>query len=263
MGGVDIAYQRRSYYYTQLRVCRNWLPLFFWLLDTAVINSFLLAQTYLHNPVPYSHTSTPQATPPSQLPANSNLPTAVTTELVLQYLFLFPYSSRITSTNNTYSTTTDTRATVWNNHGFFRTRLAWNLVLERFRRTNPSSTHTLHINPSATSQSGTQQFSPGVIPQESSKKRGFGTYITKNFELDRRRLVPGTHTLEKAARSKNLCLFCRFLSKNPCFTSVFNDPQGPGGRVHYTGFQCSLCQVPLCKNFCMRLYHDPRFTGEK
>jgi hypothetical protein len=43
MGEVDIADQRRSYYPTHLRVCRNWLPLFFWLLDTAIINSFLIA----------------------------------------------------------------------------------------------------------------------------------------------------------------------------------------------------------------------------
>lgn len=42
MGGVDITDQRRSYYYTQLRTCRNWYPLFFWLLDTAIINSFIL-----------------------------------------------------------------------------------------------------------------------------------------------------------------------------------------------------------------------------
>ena len=34
MGGVDIADQWRSYYTTQLRVCRNWFPVFFWLLDT-------------------------------------------------------------------------------------------------------------------------------------------------------------------------------------------------------------------------------------
>ena len=42
MGGVDIADQRRSYYHTQLRSCRNWYPLFFWLLETAIINLFIL-----------------------------------------------------------------------------------------------------------------------------------------------------------------------------------------------------------------------------
>ena len=47
MGGVDIADQRRSYYSTQLRVVRSWMPLFFWLLDTTVINSFLLAQQHI------------------------------------------------------------------------------------------------------------------------------------------------------------------------------------------------------------------------
>jgi hypothetical protein len=42
MGGVDIADQRRSYWPTQLRVSRNWLPLFFWYLETAIVNAFIL-----------------------------------------------------------------------------------------------------------------------------------------------------------------------------------------------------------------------------
>ena len=44
MGGVDIADQRRAYYATQLRVARNWMPLFFWLLDTTVINAHIIGQ---------------------------------------------------------------------------------------------------------------------------------------------------------------------------------------------------------------------------
>jgi len=47
MGGVDIADQRHSYYSTQLRVVRNWIILFFLLLDTTVINSFLIAQQHM------------------------------------------------------------------------------------------------------------------------------------------------------------------------------------------------------------------------
>jgi hypothetical protein len=42
MGGVDIADQLRSYYPTQLKCCRSWYPLFFWLLDTTIVNSFRL-----------------------------------------------------------------------------------------------------------------------------------------------------------------------------------------------------------------------------
>lgn len=41
-GGVDIADQLRSYFFTQLIARRNWLPYFFWLLDTMVVNVFLL-----------------------------------------------------------------------------------------------------------------------------------------------------------------------------------------------------------------------------
>ena len=43
MGGIDIADQYRSYYTTQLIARRNWLPIFFfWILDTALINSFII-----------------------------------------------------------------------------------------------------------------------------------------------------------------------------------------------------------------------------
>lgn len=44
MGGVDIADQLRSYYSTQQTTFRNWMPLFFWLLDTVIINSYLIAR---------------------------------------------------------------------------------------------------------------------------------------------------------------------------------------------------------------------------
>ena len=44
MGGVDIADQRRGYYSTQLTTHRNWMPLFFWILDTVIINSYLLCK---------------------------------------------------------------------------------------------------------------------------------------------------------------------------------------------------------------------------
>src|SRR5690349_5886489 len=43
MGGVDIADQLRSYNSTQLTSNRNWMPLFFWILDIALVNSYKLA----------------------------------------------------------------------------------------------------------------------------------------------------------------------------------------------------------------------------
>ena len=42
MGGVDIADQLRGYYNCQLTVHRTWFPLFFWLLDTTLVNCFKL-----------------------------------------------------------------------------------------------------------------------------------------------------------------------------------------------------------------------------
>ena len=44
MNGVDISDHLRSMYKTQLGVHRNWLCLFFWLLDTTIINSYLLSR---------------------------------------------------------------------------------------------------------------------------------------------------------------------------------------------------------------------------
>jgi len=44
MNSVDIANQYRRYYSTQLRVAGVWMPVFFWLLDTTVINAWTLAK---------------------------------------------------------------------------------------------------------------------------------------------------------------------------------------------------------------------------
>jgi len=45
MGSVDIADQLRSYYSTQQRASRNWYPLFYWLLDTSIVNAYRLLRT--------------------------------------------------------------------------------------------------------------------------------------------------------------------------------------------------------------------------
>ncbi|KAF9903016.1 hypothetical protein BX616_001743, partial [Lobosporangium transversale] len=41
MDGVDVANQLKSYYNTQQPSRCNWLPLFFWLLDTSIVNSYI------------------------------------------------------------------------------------------------------------------------------------------------------------------------------------------------------------------------------
>ena len=43
MGGVDIADQLMSYNSVQLTTRRTWMPLFFWILDIALVNSYKLA----------------------------------------------------------------------------------------------------------------------------------------------------------------------------------------------------------------------------
>ena len=40
--GIDISDQLRSYYYVQRSSRHLWLPLFFWLLDIVIINSFII-----------------------------------------------------------------------------------------------------------------------------------------------------------------------------------------------------------------------------
>jgi hypothetical protein len=54
MGGVDIADQFRTYYSTQRISLRSWYPLFFWILDTAILNAYLIGQK-LHSDKYMSH----------------------------------------------------------------------------------------------------------------------------------------------------------------------------------------------------------------
>lgn len=42
MNGVDIADQLRASYHTHLSGVHNWLPLFYWLVDTLKVNSYLI-----------------------------------------------------------------------------------------------------------------------------------------------------------------------------------------------------------------------------
>jgi len=133
MGGVDIADQRRSYYYTQLRTCRNWFPLFFWLLDTAVINCYLLAQE------PDSWASL-GARPPHK-----------------RY---------------------------WSHHGFFRTCLAWNLVLEASCSLHPQPRFTISLSES-TGSNGNPQAS--FFPRGKNSQSCSHGYVGKYYELDPRR----------------------------------------------------------------------------
>jgi Transposase IS4 len=44
MGGVDIADQLRAGFSTQQRGVKPWRPLFYWLLDSAIINAFRLSE---------------------------------------------------------------------------------------------------------------------------------------------------------------------------------------------------------------------------
>ena len=45
MNGVDVADQLRSYYDTHIVTRRNWYPIFFWILDTCIINAFIMSKS--------------------------------------------------------------------------------------------------------------------------------------------------------------------------------------------------------------------------
>jgi hypothetical protein len=46
MGGIDIANQYRASYHTQRRSLHNWWPLFYWILNTAINNAYILQCTW-------------------------------------------------------------------------------------------------------------------------------------------------------------------------------------------------------------------------
>jgi hypothetical protein len=55
MGGVDTADQLRQYYTAQMRTSRTWVPLFLWLLDTSIINAYIMWTTYHESKSKTSH----------------------------------------------------------------------------------------------------------------------------------------------------------------------------------------------------------------
>ena len=40
MGGVDIADQHRNAFKTQRKALRNWVPQWYWMIDSATVNAF-------------------------------------------------------------------------------------------------------------------------------------------------------------------------------------------------------------------------------
>ena len=53
MGGVDIADQLRAKFSTQQRTHRSWFPLFFWMLDTSIVNAYILSEYYRKSQASY------------------------------------------------------------------------------------------------------------------------------------------------------------------------------------------------------------------
>ena len=54
IGGVDIANQLQEAYETHRATRRNWWPLFYWLIDMIMINSYRLYQVHIKNESPFT-----------------------------------------------------------------------------------------------------------------------------------------------------------------------------------------------------------------
>ena len=110
MGGVDIADQLRSYYSTQQPSCRNWLPLFYCLLDTSLVNAYRIQRMMNpHRRLQSEHFHfrsdvadqlildgirlTEQATPPISSSPPSSLSIPIPQELKVPYISRSNYSA--------------------------------------------------------------------------------------------------------------------------------------------------------------------------
>lgn len=199
MGGVDIADQLRANYPTQLRVGRNWMPISFWLLDTTLINCYLLARE------------------------------------------CYP-GERAYNKNNRWK---------WHED------LAWDLVLEGYSELNPSRSHALQNNIPCQPNG---RHCPNVCPLGNTQLSRQSGYVTKNYQLPICRLQGGKHLLERSGRQR-LCVFCRFLHSRHIspnlVSSLQQHPQAPDHfKVRQSLFQCQLCKLPLCKQFCFKMFHE-------
>ncbi|RPB00532.1 hypothetical protein L873DRAFT_1680002, partial [Choiromyces venosus 120613-1] len=59
------------------------------------------------------------------------------------------------------------------------------------------------------------------------------------------------------------CIFCRYLSGKSSLlssqvrTTLLSHPQAPQhNKVRQSSYQCSHCQLYLCKEFCFSRFHD-------
>jgi hypothetical protein len=210
MGGVDIADQRRSYYSTQLRTVRNWLPLFFWLLDCTIINAYILCAEVFKG---------------SKIPCLES-------------------------------------------HRFFRIRLAWNLVIEGANMLNPRWVEALSTEQNPKPNGA---FCPGARPLGNNAASRYAGYVGKRYEATPFRFAPGKHKLDRFSdKSQKHCVFCRMLrqnnlkpttERNKKLEEIFQrSPQK--GKIKRTCFGCSICKVPLCKDFCFTVWHTVDWNSQ-
>jgi hypothetical protein len=205
MGGVDLTDQRRSYYSVQLRTVRNWMLLFFLLVECAIINAFIICS------------------------------------VVFKLLGIKPKANIFPCAAT---------------HRQFRIRLAWNLVLEGSREINPQWVEELSTkaNPSARGRN-----CPGAIPKGNNTLSRYRGYVGKNYELSPLRKAPGRHQIGRMADKSKFwcvsCLVCMQWKDNPDVKRILEKvPRVLKKRK--TAFGCLQCNIPLCKEFCAKLYHE-------
>lgn len=240
MGGVDIADQRRSYFTTQFRTVRSWMPLFFWLLDTSITNCFLIAQDLVGGRKGSLYRD--------QKTFMLNLAWALATEGQKYCL-----SGECTAPSHSQNIGTQ---------GMTQAKPGPTVT--------SSSTGTLHRRDG--------QFSRGNKPKGNTAASRQQGYVTALTELPICRVqFPGmpAHVLVKIPTPK-LCWYCRYLCKKVERLRVQIQDEGldsagsdldashnanSKGRQRRSTFVCSTCEIageriPLCKDFCFQRFHD-------
>ena len=216
MGGVDITDQLRWYYYTQQRSCRNWYSLFYWLLDTTLVNAYRIQRTFhSHQPIWSTHYT---------------FRTRVAEKLIqkglkLQNPMTEPLSTTPPSTTPTSSPLTPFSATISPTQSFKPEASTHNLP--------PVTTKWCPCSPT------TLQVIPKVIyiPLANSTPKGSKLCPVTHFP-------PSTHLLEQCPTC-SLCIFCRWQWSQHRSLQV---------KVHSVNLGCRECNLTLYRE-CFSLFH--------
>ena len=242
MGGVDIADQLRSYYCTQQPSCRNWYPLFYWLLDTTLVNAYRIQRTLLsHRPIRSEHyffrtrvadQLIQHSLNLQNLKTESSLPTPAPSPSPpdLQPPMHPPPSYRISPRSPLYTSTSySPPATI---------------------PTQNSCPAASNLKPQTTTTKQPHQppITPPVIPKLTYIPHT-DTYRKGSKPCPVTYPLPLSHTLEQRP-TRTLCVFCRWRRSQDSSRRL---------KVKSVNLGCRECNLTLCCE-CFSLFHVTSWT---